>query len=954
MKTKTSITFLLLLAGCLIATGQELLDSISPAPVVVVDTLTSLTDTVPAFNTDTFSVFNNRPPAFNSDSLGGFNSLGGFGQDSAAVIDLSQIKVAADGLDAPVDYTATDSMIYDIAEEKIYLFGNATVKYEEISLTAGFIVLDWKENIVTAEGLEVGGAMVGNPQFKDGDQEFTAQKMRYNFETEKGIVYDISTTQNGMFVKGSRSKFVRTQEDTIVTDIVYSQDAIFTTCNLDHPHYGIRSSKQKIIPNKLIVVGPSNLEIMGIPTPLWLPFGFFPIPGAKRKQGLLFPRDYEYSDEWGFGLRNIGYYLPINDYFDLTVLGDIYVKGTWGLNVSTNFAKRYKYNGRVGIGYTSRRTESSMGEISFSPSFSIQTSINQDSRAHPAIRFGGNVNIQANNYQSVNQNDAQSVLQNQLSSNLTFSHTFPGQPFSLSSSLSHSQNTRTREVSISFPTLNFQTQTIQPFKRKKRVGEEKWYERISMDYKGEFRNRFTTTDTTLFTQQTLDNAQMGARHRIGSNASFKILKYFNITPSASYEETWHFKSIEKTFDDMPTIEADTIYNADSTDFEIVLDTLAYGTVNIDTLRGFEAARQFTTSLSLNTQIFGTLLFKKGPIRGLRHVVKPNISFNYTPDYTDPSRGYFKTVQTDFRTPEEVEEYSIFQGNIYNGPPSGGRQMSVSYSLNNIFEAKYFSKKDSTDKKLKLFDNIYVRGNYNFARDSLKWSMVNMSGTTRLFKGISTLSFQATFDPYSEIINENGRAVRVDQFYIKETGKLLRFEKANMRIGTNITVAKLRELLQGKEEEIQLGAGAAQNDLEDDRQSGRTTVADVDPNEPEDILSLFENFSISHNLVLSYEQIDGQDTFRLSTNTLALRGNIDLTDKWRVRVGNFGYDFTQKRVTYPDFGISRNLHCWQLSFNWQPVRNTYSLTIQVNPGSPLDFLKIPYARNNQDGRGFEGF
>ena len=880
-----------------------------------------------------------RQEAFRTDSV--FSPTNNMSFDFSATTpqtDFSQVELSADSLDAPVTYSARDSMIYDIKNEQIHLHGDAKIAYQNINLNAGYIVLNYGSNIVTAEmGTDSLGRPAGEPQFSEGDQTFSANRMRYNFKTRKGIIYDVSTTQSDLFVRGRRSKLVGADpRDSLSNDIIYSEGAIFTSCDHDEPHFGIRSSKQKVIPNKLVVVGPSNLEIMGIPTPLVLPFAFFPI-SQQAQQGLIFPQDYEYSDEWGFGLRDLGYYFPINDNMDFTLRGDIYLKGSWGLSGTYNFNRRYRYQGSVSLGYARRRQEV-RGEVSFNPSFAIRASLNQAAAAHPAIKISGNINLQGNNYQRVNQNDVRSVLQNQISSNLNFTHTFPNHPFTFSASFNHSQNTQTREMRINFPNLNFQTQTLYPFKRRKPVGPERWYERVAFQYRGEAQNRFVTTDTTLFDQTTLDNAQLGARHRMDANTNFRVLKYFNLSPSANYEETWHFRRLEYDFDANPLVNQDTIFNPDdSLSFIIQTDTTAYGQINVDTLRGFSTVRQFTTALSLNTQIFGTLLFRKGWLRGVRHVIKPSLSLNYTPDYTDPGLGYFQYLPQDSRFPDELDEFSTFRGNIYNGPSSGGQQFSLGYSITNIFEGKYFSRKDSVDKKFKLFDNIYIRGNYNFARDSLKWSQVNASGTTRLFDGISTMNFQATWDPYDVDVTESGRQFRVDRFYRERTGQFLRFVNAQVRVNTTLTVAKIRGLLRGKNTD----------DLPEEDESGRPVERE------DDLLSLFENFRLSHNLVVQLTRQTTGDTLFVSTNSLAMSGNVKLTDKWAVRVGNFGYDFQRESITYPDFGFSRNLHCWELAFSWQPVRNVYALTLQVSPGSPLSFIKVPYKRNNQDGV-FEGF
>lgn len=848
------------------------------------------------------------------------------GKDSlVAAIDF---KLSKDSLDAPVDYNAADSMIYDIADQKIHLYGEAFVNYQTITLKADYIVYDWKTNIVTAEGLPDSlGKMQGVPEFQDGDQKFNADRMRYNFRSRKGIIYDVETEQNGVRIKGDKSKFVAGEriDTTQSDDTIYSQGAIFTTCVAEHPHFGIRSTKQKVIPDKLVVIGPSNLEIMGVPTPIWLPFGFFPLSSGRRT-GLLFPRDYEYSQQWGFGLRDIGWFFPLGEHFNLSLTGNIYIRGTWGINARSDYRKRYRYSGNFDLGYDVRRNESADGTVAFNRSFGLTWSHRQDANAHPSNNFGGTINFQTNNYQSRVFNDARSVLQNTINSNFSFSKNWQNSPISMNASFSHSQNTQTRKVTVNFPQVNFQTQTLYPFRRKKRVGKERWYETITLRYQGEFRNRLEGTDTTFFDQETFDNAEFGVRHQATSGTSFKLFKYFNLNPNVNYQEVWYFNTIRRDFDPTPQIEFDTIVNSVG-EISIIADTTDFGTVDERRVWGFEPYRTVSTGLTLNTKIFGTMKFSKGWLRGIRHTITPSISFNYTPDYTDPSLGYFDQVQTDSRFPDDLQQYSIFEGGIYGIPSSSGRQMALSYSFSNNFDGKYYSKKDSTEKKFKLFNRFVINGNYNFAADSLKFSQVSMSGSSQFFKNITNVFVSLRFDPY---IQENGR--RVNKFAWNEQRRLLRFVNANMRFNTNLTVGKIRALFQGQEQDV----------VEDVRDQQRNKQVDET-----DFLSLFENFSINHNLSLDWSvNSENRDTFRITTNNINLRGNIQLTKNWAVTVGNFGYDFVRETLSYPFVGFRRDLHCWEMGLNWAPTRGTYNFYIQVKPGM-LDFIRIPYDRNNAD-------
>ncbi len=848
---------------------------------------------------------------------------------------LENVKLSDDGLDEPIEYAGRDSMVFDVVNEQVHLYGDASVKYGELTLNADYIVFNWADNTVSAEYMTDSlGRKTGIPEFKEGEMGFKSEKMRYNFKTKKGIIYDVSTKQNDLYVLGAKAKFTAGDKDSLHQhdDYVYSQDAIFTTCNHPEPHYGIRSRKQKVIPGKTVVVGPSNLEIANVPTPLWLPFGFFPLKDQKSS-GLIFPQDYEYSPEWGYGLRNVGWYFPINDHFDLELSSDLYVRGTWRARALAGYKKRYKYSGNANLEFANLRRELEDASVVYDRSIGIRWSHRQDTKAHPTNQFGGNINLQTNDNQSRNRNNAGAVLTNELSSNLSFSKTFPGKPFRFTAGFNHSQNTNTRRVTINFPTLDFQMQEIYPFKKKDRIGEQKWFEKIGLRYTMNAKNKFETTDTTLFTQQTLDDAQFGVKHDINLNTSFRILKYINVTPFAKYTETWYWKTENRTFNDELLIEMDTMINPLDSTLSITSDT-TFGFVDRNTEFGFKPLRQFDTGISANTQIFGTLLFKKGWLRGIRHVMKPNVGFSFTPDYTNPDFKYFQLVSSDSRPEfDDPVLYNIFENGIYGRPSNGGKQMAVTYGISNQLEAKVYSRRDSTMKKIKLFRSFNINGSYNFARDSLQWSDVSMGGTTDLVKGISTLNLRGVMTPYR--LNEQNENVLL----WKEDKKLLNLTSASATIRTTLNANNIKKLFKSDKN---------QSDQKEDTQKDR----DKDLREIT-FLDVFSNMGLSHNIVFNLSELEsGKDTFRIQTNSVSLRGEIPLTDKWKLQVGNIGYDFNSKSITYPDLGFYRDLHCWEMGANWQPSRGTYMFFIRVKPGTPLGFLDLPYQKNNADA--FGGF
>ena len=839
----------------------------------------------------------------------------------------SPVNISENALEEKVEYGAKDSIKYDNSNNKVHLYGDAFVKFQSLELKAGYIAISLDSNIAVANTfIDSTGSLGGKPTFTDGEsQNFQANQMRYNFKSQKGIVYDVATTQSNLFVKGSKTKFVSqtniVNDSSVVDNILYNKNAIFSTCDAPHPHYGIRSRKQKVVADKVVVVGLSNLELGGVPTPVYLPFGFFPLKDFKST-GLIFPQGYEYSPQWGFGLDGIGWYFPISEKIDLRLTSLIYpFHGTWGLTADSRYKVRYKYNGNFNISFSSRR---SLDNPIRQNSYSIRWSHNQDAKAHPTRRFSANVNLQGNGYQERNRNDAQSVLQATLSSNVSYNQTFPGKPFRLSAAMGHSQNTQSKKININFPTLNFQMNRIYPFKQERGGNKEKWYEKISLKYDAQFQNKFTATDTTLLTQKTLEDARFGFKHNATTDMNFNIFKYIAVSPNMSFNEVWYFHTVQEYLDTLGNMAEDL-----PATFESVRDTLF----------GFEPWHQFNSGVSMSTNLFGTLLFKKGRLKGIRHTIKPSLSFNFSPDYTAED-GFFGGVinQYDRDTSEAVNlrRYSIFDGGIYGSPStSSGKQMAVSYSINNIFEAKFRPKRDSVDKKIKIFDNIRVGGNYNFAADSLKFSDISANGTTRLFKGITNFTFNARWTPYSSDVNNR----KIDKFYWRTNGKFVRFLSADFRLTTRLSVRDIKKLL--NKESTSSNSSRSSNNREEEKQPENS------------FLKFLEGFNLNHSLNFQARSTINQPTsWEIRTHNINVRiSQIKVTDKWGMTVGNIGYDFKNKRTTYPDIGFTRDLHCWEASFNWQPQRGTYYFTIRVK-NAPLDMLKLPYQKNNVDA--FGGF
>lgn len=901
---------------------------------------------------------------------------------------LTDITISPEAFSSNAIYGADHKTFFDPRKNLVYLYGNAFVEYEQFSIrNADYIEVDLNENIATArllpdsmkhligntvydtvatlvedtttlpeegvlpldddlvDGVEIDpvtgepiepgqeireappvegdgslpGHEPGTPVFSDGTNEFDANEMRYNFKTGKGKVYNAVTFQSNLYIHGSETKFIESKDPADTTQTIYNKNAIFTTCNAPHPHFGIWSNKQKIVPNKEVIVGPSNLQIMGIPTPLVLPFGFYPIV-PEAKSGLIIP-SYEYSQQWGFGLRGIGWYQPINEHMNATARGDIYFNGSWLLDVQSNYRKRYKFNGGFSVSFSNRIQEIQQSlEKQTNRTFALRWNHSQDRSAHPYQNFSASVNFTTGGFDKINYNQANRVLNNNTSSQISYRREFPGTPFSMTANVAHSQNSNNRSVSLTLPSFDLRMRSLQPFKKKKRVGEEQWYEKILLTYSGAFDNKIQTTDTTIFQPELWKSQKYGAQHQVGLNASYRLFNYISVTPSINLNERWYFDRIQKDFVADPIIEYDTMMTVDN-QLIVTRDTVSYGRVVQDTSSGFFPVHDIGASLNFQTALYYTKLSSKGFFRGFRHVAKPSVSLSFKPDYANSPWNYTDTLNNINRGPDYVDRYSLYEEGIYGAPSTSPGNFNVSYSLRNVLEAKVWNKEDSSANKISLFKTFDFSGSYNPRADSLKFSMINFNANTSLFKGITYFRFSTQFDPYA--VNDQGR--RIGQYFYKTGNGILRFNGLRASLSSNMTVAKIRDFFSKKETTAE----------SDDKKKNVKTPA-----------GLFDNFRLSHEIRFVWDPSRDEDVFRLSTNNIRTSGNIDLTEKWGVRVGNFGYDFQRKQLTYPDFGFTRDLHCWQLSFSWQPTRGTFLFNIRVK-NAPLDFIDLPYNRGIQD-------
>lgn len=846
-------------------------------------------------------------------------------------------KVSADAITEKVDQVARDSFWTDVNNKKEYLYGNASINYGDLKINADSIVIDFKNNVLegyrikTKTGTEL-------PSFSGEGSTFTFDRIRYNIKTRKGEV-DHAVTQEGEFhIVGEKTKFISGIEDSLgkrSDDIVYNQDAIITTCDHDPPHFGIRASKMKFVPKKLAVLSMAQLEIEKVPTPIFLPFGFFPLVKGKSS-GLIFPNNYEYNEQLGLGFRGVGYYWPLGQKADLTILGDIYTRGSWGVSVGTNYKKRYGYNGNATVGY--RRDvldDETTGKKRYSTSFSLRLRHVQDQKAHPYINMGGDVNFTTNRYDQRNSISASRQLENTIRSNFSFNHGMPGTPFKFTAEFRHSQNLQTRLMDITLPNLTLRMNTIFPFKAKNST-KEKWTDNIAFSYGSELRNYVQVVDTALFTSATLENLQTGISHNLGLNTNFRVLKYFNLTPSISHREVWLTKKYKEVF----TAEEirDTI---DGIVGELEGYKAPVGSYGYD----LGAYRDFTAGVSLNTQIFGTIPGRKGFFRGLRHIMKPTVGLNYRPETKE---RYEAVVDTDTRSKFNIPRtYSVYNNSPFGTLNGSEEQLGISYGITNIIETKYWSKKDSIEKKLRLFDNIGISGFYNFVNDTMPWNPISVSGNTTIFKGLTNFNFRTSYSPY---VYDFERRRLTNELLWDTEKKPLQFLGFNGQFTTSISFGKIRDIITGK------GSANNQSNNSNQRQGNGPNpenakdAADnktaINPKEYQwtSLAAWFENFSFSHSYNFDIRRELRGDTFVVSAHSISVNGSIPLTKNWNLSIGNIAYDIKNKTLPYPYFGLSRDLHCWQMNFSWAPDYGTYSFFIGVK-SSALNFIKYDYGQRS---------
>lgn len=839
--------------------------------------------------------------------------------------------------EAPVDFKAADSLVYYAANKQVLLYGKGQVKYQNMTLDAGRIAMNMDSSLVFAEGVrDSDSVLVEKPVYRQGSDTYTSERMAYNFKTQKGFITNVNTTQGNGYIQSESSK--RTADGTL-----YLEHAKYTTCDAPHPHFYLKLSRAKVIPNKETVFGPAYLVVADVPLPLGVPYGFFPF-NKKYSSGLVMPK---YGDETrrGFYLRDGGYYFALSDYMDLKVLGEIYTKGSWGLSAETNYKKRYKYNGNFYVSFL--RTvegDKNLPDYSVTKSLKVQWMHQKTAvEGTNGFSFSARVNFASENYERSNLEsmyNPSAYTQSTRASSISFSKTFSNIGLTLSGSTNLSQNMRDSTIAMTLPDLTFSLNRFYPFRRKRQVGQERWYEKISMSYTGQFSNSITTKENRLLKSSLIKDWRNGMQHNIPIEATFQLFKYINISPNFTFRDLMYTNRITKSWDAVRQVELS------------------------DTTRGFYNLYDWNVGVSANTTLYGfykplPFLFGKKVVM-FRHVFKPSVSFSYAPDFTAPHYGYVKSYdRIDASGNVERVPYSPYEAGIF-GYPSSTKQGTVTFNMSNNLEMKVRSDKDSTGvKKISLIDELGASLSYNLAAKERPWSDLSTRIRLKLTKSY-TLSLAAVFATYAYVFNSQGQVVtgnRTEWSY----GRFGRFQGMSQNLSytfDNNTWKKLKSLFRkGGSNDFASG-----NDKREEENSDNPTDANIDPTlrdldkkgqkvkqkakvdrDGYMAFSLPWSLTISYGVTMYENRNRPINTRRMRypygfTQTLNASGFVRIADGWNISFST-GYDFNFHQLSMTTASVSRDLHCFEMSCSvvLRPY-SSFNFTFRAKANELADALK----------------
>ncbi|MEI7422771.1 MAG: putative LPS assembly protein LptD [Prolixibacteraceae bacterium] len=831
------------------------------------------------------------------------DSLPAIKRDSIS-LDSLKIKKPSEDFDATVEYTADGKITMQNSKNKIFMYKNAKVKYKDIELTADYIELNRDSNLIHATGLrDSTGTIVGKPLFKQAQQEFQADELRYNFLTKKGIVYGVVTEQEGGYIQSGKTK--------LVNDSTYNmKDGKYTTCDAEHPHFYLQMTKAKVLSNKKIITGPAYLVVEDMPIYfLFIPFGFFP-NSPKYSSGFLMPT---YGDEInrGFFLRDMGYYWAANDYFDVALRADIFSKGSRGLKVHTNYRLRYKFSGGFDINfYKNVFGDKGLPDYKIQNDFAVTWNHSLDSKASPNQTFSASVNFSTSQYDQNNAYTTQNYLTNTKQSSVSYTRRWENTPFTMSANFRHSQNSRDTTINLSLPQMTFNVNRFNPFKSKNYSGKERWYQKIGMSYSFDMQNSINTKEYKLFSSSLTHDWQNGIKHSIPVSTSFKMLKFITVSPSVNYNERWYTQQIRKAYD--PVRQAVFVS---------------------DTIFGFTRDYDYSVSVGASTKIYGNFMVRnpKSNIKQIRHVMTPSLSFSLQPDFSSPGYGMYGNIEYYDSQGRPVSlRYPYHEGGIY-GTAGSGRSGSIGFNVNNNIEMKMLNTNDTLSKekykKVKLLDQLSFSTSYNLAADSLNLSNINVTARTKV-AGID-VNMGAIMDPYAY---ENGHLVNVYQF--ARDRKLARLTSANLSFGYAFK-SKSKDDLKNQQP-----GGANAQKKPGEKPEDQKIIDAARKNYPD--IPEYQDFSVPWDFRFDYSlRYSRPDPVTAPTinQTLDFNGNISLTKGWQIGFSS-GLDVQKMEVSFTQFNLFRDLHCFQMSLNVVPFgyRQSYSFTIRAT-AAMLQDLKL---------------
>ena len=822
-------------------------------------------------------------------------------------------------LEYNIKQSAKDRIKNDLKEQKVYLYNEARIEYGDMTLQAGRIILDNQKREVYAYGItDTAGVYTQQPVFTQGGQKVEPDSIRFNIDTKKALVHNSRTEQGEFKIKGETTK---RENDSVY----FIRKVKFTTAeDIDNPDYYFYARKVKYVPDKKVVSGLVNMYIADVPTPLGLPFGYFPMTN-KRTSGFIIPSIGNDRNR-GYSLQNGGYYFAISDYVDLTALGDYYTNSSYGMRLESSYARRYKFGGNFSFRFEKLlMSERGFPDFSESSIYNIRWSHQQDAKSNPNSRFSASVNLGSSKYyrESINENNTGNFLNNNLSSSVSYSKTFPGDPeFRLSVTATHNQNTNTEEINMTLPTLNASMSRIYPFAPKN--GAKKGIiQNINFQYDLRGENRFQTTDSLFLKPDMFRTAKTGLRHNIPLSTNFKLFKHFSISAGTSFQESWVFNTYEKSYDERRQ--------------EVVTDTV----------RGFDSYRTYNFNTSVGTTIYGMFNFGKDKrIQAIRHVIKPSLSYSITPSFDNFYDTYL--VPETSGMDERIVEYSRFEGTLF-GAPGKNFSSSLGLSVTNDFEAKVTNKDSVGGKaeKKRLLKNLRFSTSYNMAADSLKLQPVTFGGTLPIFQEKVNINFNGALDPYA-LNNQNQR---IDKMNVSSGGSLFRLTRANMSFDysfSNEDFKKQDGKPDSSKDETYRNGGRPDNLFGEAMNRDGTFGSEDDEEEDKKDRpksDLFMN-AIPWNLRVSYTMTynNARRENEISSHSIMFSGDAEIAPRWKVGASS-GYDLKNKGFTYTQLRFERDLQSWRLSFNWTPfgTRESWYFFIGIK-SSMLNAIKFDKRRD----------